>query len=1571
MPWETPEQQAERMRLLGPTQAGAARFREALEPRARPNYSYLEQLGAAFPQENVALAVGSWLRHRSTNYGEEPGFDPEPFLGRYAQYREEFPGLTRARSRAALSAEKLRIDQELRRREILDGMGFWRGLAVFGPAGLLSPENLIPVGTAIRSAGIVGKAATRSVARSAARVGAEGLITAAAAEAALQPTQGFRTAEESALNIVGSGVFGSVLGGAGAQIGKSRRAALKRLIGVEALTDIPAEVDKAIDRVMDPTTPEGKALAEDIEKLTMLEDSPGTFVFGESDPLRGAALKALQEVNPKLARMVGSENRATRAIMRAFKFQPAMRLAMSNSPNSRLIGRILTGHFLADDVPEAAQGLSVEGALNLFEHGAKMLQVDQAKLYEKLRKGPLAGIDENELFEMVGLAMRRGDQAAQIPSFKQGREYDPFATVRGNSAAEAGIKELAQGNRKFLDMAFRTAKIVGAYTDGPKARTKSEQIMSLLDGTYLSRLVDQEYVRANPDQFRAAIVRGLEARREELLPEFLSERAEIERQLAGAADETDAAYYKGQLDDVNEVISKLDPKNGFTDLAYSIESNYRPHNREQRVAPSNPFMARVLDIDERYLEEFLINDIRAIQNRVTRSIIPDLALADQMDRRFGGSAEAGGSLVRQLQKDLADLDKRVEAARGYGVDQSSAEDIALQMDDALDKSKEARLLSDLRLLRSDEDIPAAQKAVHAAYQMRKNHRDVILRQRRELREKSGEISGLVHESKQFRSERKDLRPTTKLDEDLSLTESQYFEQLEQASDEVADALTRNPIGEWTWLTTSHGLSDEDWHAFFVGMGYTTKEVDSFRRFIELFPPMGDKGLRGQMYESWRNGLLGEKPTGLVTGKFGDDLRKTLDAIGEQRKKKRRSTAAYTRFVEELLHRKDFLDDPGVQASARHMEEARLELESLARQKKAIEKTLEVERTEGQGDPKMRAATPSAEELGSLRAQWEFVLKAINDLTSRITKARGERDSIASDIHGTQRRMDSFTDIISGYARRVSDQVGASKGSQASRLAQLVPRRTMTQVSGELTGEQTMRRIDALNRMVHAQVADDRRHVYGVNTSAEHLTTAIERAYRREEPTEKNRRRMEKDQIATETILERMRNRHGVEDTDLAAWGKRVRDFNYMTKMGSVLLSSLPDLAMAVGTAGFVPYANALAKNIRTIIDGKIPKNTLAEWIYAVERSGAMMRNEKMLGVDDDYVPRGALDRKMAKMRETFTDWTFIRRWNAFNKAVASQAIESRVVKTILAGKDATKQDRALLQFFGIADRDWDDLKTLLERSHSKDKALVGDFYFANANRWRSETPEMKDFSTDRLRNLRLSFEGAILKGVQDTIITPSAGDLPTIATKHPLGKMLFQFRAFSLAAMQRFLLPGVQRVAGRGDVRPAFAAALATAMGMGVYALSDHLKGRDPFRDEVDKDGDKHSWQKRWAWEGIDRGGVFGILTEAASSLDKAMGLGLLESSRFQSRSQLDAILGPSFAFGADAVNTLGTFSDGELSEGEAARFRRLTPFQNLLILRAFLDLGPNLPRAGSGRYYEKFQPIEQNVLEGLGVDLQ
>jgi hypothetical protein len=331
-------------------------------------------------------------------------------------------------------------------------------------------------------------------------------------------------------------------------------------------------------------------------------------------------------------------------------------------------------------------------------------------------------------------------------------------------------------------------------------------------------------------------------------------------------------------------------------------------------------------------------------------------------------------------------------------------------------------------------------------------------------------------------------------------------------------------------------------------------------------------------------------------------------------------------------------------------------------------------------------------------------------------------------------------------------------------------------------------------------------------------------------------------------------------------------------------------------------------------------------------------------------------------------WSLIRRWNAVNKAIAYQAIEHRVTKTLLEDTPA-KQDLQMLRFFGIQDEDLPDLRKVVRAAHTADEGTVGGpFYTANTRSWRPENgmDRATGLSQERLRNLRMTVEAAIGKGVSDTIITPSVGDLPPFATKHPLGRMLFQFRPFQFAVTQRFLVPAIQRLLeGKlvGDPGPAITFMLATLIGSQVYAMGQWMRGQDPFADRVDAEGNVESWQKRMAIEGIDRAGSLGLLMEIVAGAEKVFGLGVGPTSRYASRNMIDSVLGPTLGLSEDVLGTLGIVGREEFTATDATRIRRLLPGQNLLLLRLLLDVGPSVPDAGTQRYFDDFLKAEHRVM--------
>lgn len=163
-----------------------------------------------------------------------------------------------------------------------------------------------------------------------------------------------------------------------------------------------------------------------------------------------------------------------------------------------------------------------------------------------------------------------------------------------------------------------------------------------------------------------------------------------------------------------------------------------------------------------------------------------------------------------------------------------------------------------------------------------------------------------------------------------------------------------------------------------------------------------------------------------------------------------------------------------------------------------------------------------------------------------------------------------------------------------------------------------------------------------------------------------------------------------------------------------------------------------------------------------------------------------------------------------------------------------------------------------------------------------------------------------------------------------LGKTIMQFRTFMFSATQRVLIAGIQ-----GQDRHIVQGVLGlTSLGMMAYAFKQWDAGREISDDPM-----------VWLTEGIDRSGMLGILMEANNTLEKmsknSLGmrplLGIdVPASRFASRSQSEAFLGPTF--GSLLESTLKVAGGSLEGDMDARAIRRLLPYQNLLLFRQGLD---------------------------------
>jgi len=164
----------------------------------------------------------------------EAGFDPyeSGFFEQNPHMIDHQQALFDVQSERHADAISAKVRRELEDEKAIRDGGVPGMLFAFG-AGVLSPENAIPIGVVLARA--------RGFASTVRRAGLAGGLGATAGELPLQATQETRTALESGANVAGSVILGGFLGGAVGALNKTGRALISRqldLAGKEMKSDL-------------------------------------------------------------------------------------------------------------------------------------------------------------------------------------------------------------------------------------------------------------------------------------------------------------------------------------------------------------------------------------------------------------------------------------------------------------------------------------------------------------------------------------------------------------------------------------------------------------------------------------------------------------------------------------------------------------------------------------------------------------------------------------------------------------------------------------------------------------------------------------------------------------------------------------------------------------------------------------------------------------------------------------------------------------------------------------------------------------------------------------------------------------------------------------------------------------------------------------------------------------------------------------------------------------------------------------------------------------------------------------
>lgn len=378
-------------------------------------------------------------------------------------------------------------------------------------------------------------------------------------------------------------------------------------------------------------------------------------------------------------------------------------------------------------------------------------------------------------------------------------------------------------------------------------------------------------------------------------------------------------------------------------------------------------------------------------------------------------------------------------------------------------------------------------------------------------------------------------------------------------------------------------------------------------------------------------------------------------------------------------------------------------------------------------------------------------------------------------------------------------------------------------------------------------------------------------------------------------------------------GRMVRNWNYLSLLGAMTESSIPDLARPVMVHGI----------LRTLRDGVVPMITNFRKFrlsaQEAKRAGTALdmvldsRAMELADVGDIYGRHSAFERGTQALVDRFGKWTLMSPWNAALKQFSSVLTQHEILAAAAKGAAMGKREIEKLAMSGIdaemAGRIAQQFTTHGER---------GSVWLANTQAW-----------TDR--HAIEAFRAAVLKDVDRTIATPGVGDRPLWMSTE-LGKTVGQFKTFAFASTQRVLLAGLQQ----RDAAVLNGTLLSVALGMGVYGLKTHVAGREPSDDPT-----------VWIREGVDRSGVIGWLYEAGNISEKftrgLIGPSALTgdgemASRYASRGVFGALFGPTVGRVEDIAKATGAAVSNEFSESDVRALRRLIPYQSLFYLRGLFD---------------------------------
>lgn len=417
------------------------------------------------------------------------------------------------------------------------------------------------------------------------------------------------------------------------------------------------------------------------------------------------------------------------------------------------------------------------------------------------------------------------------------------------------------------------------------------------------------------------------------------------------------------------------------------------------------------------------------------------------------------------------------------------------------------------------------------------------------------------------------------------------------------------------------------------------------------------------------------------------------------------------------------------------------------------------------------------------------------------------------------------------------------------------------------------------------------------------------ALMRERPAEQAKlaKARENDIRDITALRDRLTGTYGMPDDPSSFFvraGAFLRSANFVTKLGGMTVSAIPDLARGVMVNGF---SNTMRGYSSLITRSPAFKASRAEQLkMAVGLETILHTRARTMGdLVDSSARTTAVEAGMERVTDAFGKLTMMGHFDDMNKSVNGMITSDGILSGAFAGRRLAK--------LGINDN----MAARIRSEFEKHGEVIDGWHIGNFEKWDDQ-------------HVAGVFQSAVLKDVNNTVITPGIGDTP-LWSSTPLGKTIFQFKSFATASYNRATLGGLQEGTGQFYYGTAFQIAL----GALTYALKQAANGK-----EVD-------WTpQKLVIEGIDRSGILGPLMEYNNMAEKATGgmiglgalLGTGTQSRYASRGFIGSALGPTFGLLDTITDVTAGVLNGDAGDRVLHNVRTLLPGNNLFWIAPLIN---------------------------------